>query len=191
MTTDPAAPVCTLATVLLSCCTRSAAPSSRAPTPASTAAASATLRFRPRSPNCRGRRHERLSHHLAWLPPRPGGHRRCVGDPMSDLSSLASECHEDVTRKGESRPCDKPAVAARIDPTEGNPYPVCAKHARGLMVPLASLLAAAPPDSALATGECEHCHRPYYHLKACPNSWSSIRRPESAPTAEPGAEGGA
>jgi hypothetical protein len=49
------------------------------------------------------------------------------------------ECHEDVTRKGESQPCDKTAVALRIDPTEGTPYPVCAYHARAVMVPLAAL----------------------------------------------------
>lgn len=40
-------------------------------------------------------------------------------------------CAEDVTRRGLSQPCDKPAVALRIDPTGGNPYPVCAYHTRG------------------------------------------------------------
>ena len=46
------------------------------------------------------------------------------------------ECTEDVTRKGESQPCEKPAVALRIDPTEGDPYPVCIYHTRAPMVPL-------------------------------------------------------
>lgn len=47
------------------------------------------------------------------------------------------ECHEDVTRQGISQPCDKTAVAWRLDPEERTPYPVCAYHSRGdLMVPL-------------------------------------------------------
>jgi hypothetical protein len=50
-------------------------------------------------------------------------------------------CHEDVTRKGQSQPCEKTAVAVRIDPEDGGPYPVCAYHARGQMVPLADLRA--------------------------------------------------
>jgi hypothetical protein len=49
-------------------------------------------------------------------------------------------CTEDVTRKGESQPCDKPAVAARLDPEEGTPYPVCAYHASADMVPLRVLI---------------------------------------------------
>lgn len=52
-------------------------------------------------------------------------------------------CHEDVTRGGESQPCDKTAVAVRIDPEDDGPYPVCAYHARAEMVPLTDLLAAA------------------------------------------------
>jgi hypothetical protein len=50
------------------------------------------------------------------------------------------ECHEGVTRKGEFEPCDKPAVAVRIDPQEGGPYPVCAYHARADMVLLIDLV---------------------------------------------------
>lgn len=57
------------------------------------------------------------------------------------------ECSEEVTRKqrGESwaEPCEKLAVAARFDPTEGGAYPVCAHHARGDMVSLADLLGVA------------------------------------------------
>lgn len=45
------------------------------------------------------------------------------------------ECHEEVGRGGEVQPCDKPAVAVRRD-AEGEPYPVCASHSRGDMVPL-------------------------------------------------------
>lgn len=47
-----------------------------------------------------------------------------------------SVCHEEVTRKGLLEPCEKPAVAMRIDPNEGIPYPVCIKHTRAEMVPL-------------------------------------------------------
>jgi hypothetical protein len=49
-------------------------------------------------------------------------------------------CDEGVTRQGEFQPCEKTAVAVRLDPEEGSPYPVCAYHARGDMVPLAELL---------------------------------------------------
>jgi hypothetical protein len=62
---------------------------------------------------------------------------------MSELRRIMEYglCHEDVTRKGESRPCEKVAVAVRIDPEDGSPYPVCAFHARAEMVSLADLLA--------------------------------------------------
>lgn len=40
-------------------------------------------------------------------------------------------CHEGVTRQGEFQPCDRPAVAYRLDITEGYlPYPVCVGHTR-------------------------------------------------------------
>lgn len=51
-------------------------------------------------------------------------------------------CCEGVTRRGEFQPCDKPAVALRMDPEEREPYPVCAFHARGHMVSLSSLVVA-------------------------------------------------
>jgi hypothetical protein len=54
-------------------------------------------------------------------------------------------CHEDVTRKGESQPCGKTAVAVRIDPEDSGPYPVCAYHARGEMVSLTDLFGALLP----------------------------------------------
>lgn len=50
------------------------------------------------------------------------------------------QCHEEVTRKGEIEPCDKPAVGLRIDPQESEPYPVCARHARAEMVPLVDIV---------------------------------------------------
>lgn len=52
-----------------------------------------------------------------------------------------NECTEGVTRAGEFQPCEKPAVALRLDPEAGTPYAVCARHARADMVPLASLAA--------------------------------------------------
>ena len=52
------------------------------------------------------------------------------------------ECTEGVTRRDEFQPCDKPAVAVRIDPEGGEPYPVCARHARADMVPLPDVIAA-------------------------------------------------
>lgn len=63
---------------------------------------------------------------------------------MSEIARIMEYglCHEDVTRKGESQPCEKTAVAVRIDPQERDPYPVCAFHARGEMVPLTDLIAA-------------------------------------------------
>lgn len=55
-----------------------------------------------------------------------------------------SECHEDVIRLGEHEPCDLPAVAVRLDPECGEPYPVCTKHARtpGSMVPIDAIVRA-------------------------------------------------
>jgi hypothetical protein len=60
---------------------------------------------------------------------------------LSDLVRWPDDCAEEVSRTGRSQPCEKPAVAVRLDPQEGTPYPVCAYHAsRGHMVPLADLL---------------------------------------------------
>jgi hypothetical protein len=61
---------------------------------------------------------------------------------MSELARIMEygHCHEDVTRKGMSQPCDKTAVAVRIDEEDGDPYPVCAYHARGEMISLPDLL---------------------------------------------------
>lgn len=59
---------------------------------------------------------------------------------LSMVRRLPKTCDEDVTRKGESQPCERPAVAVRLDPREGTPYPVCAHHTRGEMVPLETLL---------------------------------------------------
>jgi len=52
--------------------------------------------------------------------------------------SAWTECHEEVTRRGELQPCDRPAVAMRLDFDGGDPYPVCAGHTRSPMVTLAA-----------------------------------------------------
>ncbi|MFD6029811.1 DUF4326 domain-containing protein [Cellulosimicrobium funkei] len=44
----------------------------------------------------------------------------------------AAVCHEEVTdAEGMLGPCDRPAVARRLDPEDGHTYPVCPKHAVG------------------------------------------------------------
>lgn len=49
-------------------------------------------------------------------------------------------CHEEVARADDLEPCGKTAVALRVDPQEGEPYPVCARHARASMVPLVDIV---------------------------------------------------
>lgn len=51
------------------------------------------------------------------------------------MSDLMDVCHEEVSRKGMSEPCDRPAIAMADDP-EGA-YPVCQRHIHGRAVPLA------------------------------------------------------
>jgi hypothetical protein len=46
------------------------------------------------------------------------------------------QCHEEVSRHGQVEPCNKVAVALRVDHQEDLPYPVCARHSRGDLVPL-------------------------------------------------------
>jgi len=56
------------------------------------------------------------------------------------MSTSYDKCHEEVSRKSQLQPCDLTAVALRIDPQGGRPYPVCARHTRKPMVPLVMLL---------------------------------------------------
>jgi hypothetical protein len=62
-------------------------------------------------------------------------------DLMTDFKRIMRhpDCHEDVTVMGESQPCGNMAVAMRLDPESGRPYPVCSYHARSPMVPLMAL----------------------------------------------------
>lgn len=59
---------------------------------------------------------------------------------MSIALGRPEQCHEEVTRAGEIEPCDKVAVALRLDPHESEPYPVCSHHARGDMVSLEEIV---------------------------------------------------
>ena len=60
------------------------------------------------------------------------------------------ECHHTVTRDGIEEPCERLAVAMRLDfnwSSSGHPYPVCARHVsrrRGAMVPLLAVIGAKP-----------------------------------------------
>jgi hypothetical protein len=60
------------------------------------------------------------------------------------------ECHHEVSRNGHAEPCERVAVALRLDfnwSSEGQPYPVCGRHVsarRGHMVPLLYLMGAKP-----------------------------------------------
>ena len=61
-------------------------------------------------------------------------------DQMSLIIDIAAECTEGVTVKGIYEPCGATAVAVRIDPDQGTPYQVCARHARHEMVPLVTVI---------------------------------------------------
>lgn len=58
--------------------------------------------------------------------------RLALGNPAT--------CTEGVDKGGLFDTCDKRAVALRLDPEEGEPYPVCKKHVRADMVPLAEIV---------------------------------------------------
>lgn len=59
------------------------------------------------------------------------------------LLKFSGRCCAEVSRKGESQPCDKTAVAVTIDSEDGHWWPVCPHHSRGRrMVPLTDLLKA-------------------------------------------------
>lgn len=60
-------------------------------------------------------------------------------------------CTEGVTRRGEYEPCDKPAVAVRLD-DEKRPYAVCKHHTRGEMVPLRDLLGTSDREPGMDHG---------------------------------------
>lgn len=55
---------------------------------------------------------------------------------MTTSHSEVTICAEEVARQGELEPCDKTAVALRVDADGGKSYPVCIYHTRRPMVPL-------------------------------------------------------
>ena len=58
------------------------------------------------------------------------------------IRHFADKCCAEVSRNGESQPCDKTAVAVAIDAEDEHWWPVCGYHTRARrMVPLADLLA--------------------------------------------------
>lgn len=64
-------------------------------------------------------------------------------DPFWLRNALGSpqRCAENVTRKGEEQPCDRTAVALRVEPEEPEQcYPVCGYHARADMVTLEQIV---------------------------------------------------
>jgi hypothetical protein len=63
-----------------------------------------------------------------------------MGDnPWHFIEKFPNECTAEVSRKGNTEPCDKPAYAIAFD-AEGY-WPVCISHARGqALVPLAEIL---------------------------------------------------
>lgn len=63
----------------------------------------------------------------------------CIDLSRVAYASLTHDCHEEVARRGIVQPCNRPAVAVRIDSNEESPYPVCRTHVRGPMVPLPAI----------------------------------------------------
>lgn len=68
-----------------------------------------------------------------WLRIARAGVRATVVPEQVDL------CDEEVVRRGEVQPCEKPAVALRLD-LRGDTYPVCPRHTRRPMVPLSEVV---------------------------------------------------
>jgi hypothetical protein len=66
--------------------------------------------------------------------------REMTPDERLYVEQWPEECVEGVIREGWEGPCEKPAVAVRVDPVDGGVYPVCAYHARGQMVALRDVL---------------------------------------------------
>ena len=60
----------------------------------------------------------------------------CVDPTTVAYAALSHECHEEVTRRGITEPCDRQSVAVRIDPNENAAYPVCRTHSRPPLIPL-------------------------------------------------------
>lgn len=85
---------------------------------------------------------------MADLIPRPDPHPRVQRSAIK--LAFYPECHEGVIRGGVSEPCERLAIALRLDfnhSDDGDPYPVCARHIskrKGHMVALLDLMGAKP-----------------------------------------------
>jgi hypothetical protein len=64
-----------------------------------------------------------------------------MNDKLDFILKFPDKCCAEVSRKGESQPCDKMAVAVTIDVEDGHWWPVCPHHSRGRpMMSLAELI---------------------------------------------------
>ena len=62
-------------------------------------------------------------------------------DDLEYIRKFADKCCAEVSRGGESQPCDKTAVAVTIDAEDQHWWPVWPHHTRGRrIVPLAELI---------------------------------------------------
>lgn len=76
-----------------------------------------------------------------------------TADDCRFIRRFPERCCAEVSRDGDSQPCDKTAVAVAVGDEDAGWegwWPVCPHHSRGRqMVPLAILLAALEPRNAL------------------------------------------
>lgn len=60
----------------------------------------------------------------------------------------ATTCEEGISgTDGTYQPCDRPAVAWRIDERDDTAYPVCPKHTRQPMIPIQTVLDATAAEN--------------------------------------------
>jgi len=65
-------------------------------------------------------------------------------------SAFYPECHQEISHNGHAEPCERVAIAIRLDfadSEQGSPDPVCARHVskrRGEMVQLLEVMGAKP-----------------------------------------------
>jgi hypothetical protein len=64
-------------------------------------------------------------------------------DGLTEVMTLHEACNEGISVRGMYEPCEAVAVAVRVDPEFRTAYPVCGRHARGELVPLAEVVRAA------------------------------------------------
>lgn len=73
---------------------------------------------------------------------------------MSELTAAIVQafqqdvCFEEVSRRDHLEPCDLTAVAVRLDPDNGEPYPVCSRHTRKPLVSMHAINVALDAEEA-------------------------------------------